>query len=257
MALNADGTRGLPATTSAGSKLMAHRILLAAALLAVTALPACGSGKKLTADSSCRDYASASAQKREAAVNKLAMDLNAPKAAGLGQPNVDNACIRQPDATLGTVVSRYRPADEAPHVSSAEDGVQELTLDQALARLRGQTAFTPPDETSGFQLPSVGWGNGVTVRDAAVAELTKASQQGHVLPDGVTMDMFSQLLGKALVTVKPSQEYGLPVKCSKCERRISTPDHVLRYENWTVTFPPKGRSRADYFEKVKADDGVS
>jgi hypothetical protein len=229
-----------------------------AVLLMVPCLSACGSSKKLTADSSCRDYMSASPQKQETAVNKLAMDLNAPNASGLGQPNIGNACVRSPDTTLGTVISRYRPADEAPRVDTSEDGVADLTPDEALALLRGPTPFLPPDETSGFQLPSVSVANGVTVRDAAVAELTKASQQGHVLPDGVTMDMFSQLLDKALVTVKPSTEYGSPVQCTtNCGRTVSTPDHVLHYEKWTVTFPPEGFTRMEYFKKVKADDGAS
>jgi hypothetical protein len=207
-------------------------------LIAAFAFGACGSSN-LTAKSSCSDYVKASPADKDTAVSKIAQDLNAPKAAGLGRPNIDNACVQSPSTTLGTVISRYRPADEAPNASSSETGVQAIDDTAAYALLRG------------FQLDSAGLASG-TARDLITAKVAQLSEQAHILPDGVTLEAFSRLLDKALITVVPPGDYGEASNKPFCNGRTLSPTEVINNSSWVVTFPAEGDSKADTLRKNTA-----
>jgi hypothetical protein len=236
-------------------------MLLLAAVVSVVCLAAAGCGSDhgaLTAESKCRDYNSASPEAQTVAVNKLAQELNAPNAAGVGQPNIGNACERSPDSTLGTVVSRYRPADQRPRVSSSDDGVPDID-DTAALRLLATDARTPPRlESTGFQLDSVGPTGGGTARELITEKVANISRQANVLPDGVTLDAFSRLLDKALITQTPPDEYGGAPSCLFCHMQVMTPDEQVKdYYSWVVTFPPEGESPDQYLAKLRAEYGGS
>lgn len=198
-----------------------------------------GCGGELTADSTCRDYAEATPDERDIAVTKLAQDLNAPKAAGLGRPNIDNACVRSPNSTLGTVISRYRPADEEPNVPSAETGVEETDDATALAQLRG------------FQFDSAGLSSG-TARELITAKMAELSDQANILPDGVTLDTFSRLVDEALIQVVPAGDYGTPSNRPFCDSTTVSPDDRIENSSWVVTFPVEGDSKEDALRKNEA-----
>jgi hypothetical protein len=237
-----------PANQTAGLR----RWTVAAAIAAIgVGLGACGGS--LTASSTCADYVAASPQARDTAVSKIAQDLNAPKAAGLGRPNIDNACVRSPDTTLGTVISRYRPLDASTADGAAsEDGVAKVDDSQALELLQTGTTFVPAQETSGFQLDSTYPTGGGTARRLITKRIAEMSQQGVVLPDGVTLDAFSRLLDQALITQTPPGDYGKTPRCLWCKaREISPDDQVEDYYTWIVTFPPADEQPEAYLAKMR------
>jgi hypothetical protein len=180
--------------------------------------------------------------------------LDAPKAAGLGRYNVDNACEESPSTALGTVISRYRPADQTARVPSSDDGVAQIDDTRALSLLRNDTNLPPKLESVGFQLDSFGPTGGGTARELITQAVAQVSNQGVILPDGVTLKAFSRLLDKALITETPPDDYGGAPSCLFCHmRRIRPDDQVDDRYSWVVTFPPEGETPSQYLAKLRSE----
>lgn len=213
----------------------------------------CG-GHDLTASSKCSEYVQGSTEDRDTAVNKIAQDLNAPNAAGLGRHNIDNVCEREPDTTLGTVITRYRPAGVQPRVSPSDDGAPDTSDSEALHLLRTSNVLVPGQpapESRGWQMDSVGVSGGDTARNLITAKVQQVSAGANILPDGVTLDEVSRLLDAALITVTPPDDYGGQASCIWCRVKVVCPDEQVpdRY-SWVVTFPPEEESRDQYLAKA-------
>lgn len=81
------------------------KALVPIAIASLVFTGACSSGPSLSADSTCRDFMSASAEDQTSAVNMIATDLGAANATTpLGRPNVNYLCAQAPTRTLGWAV---------------------------------------------------------------------------------------------------------------------------------------------------------
>lgn len=120
------------------------RMIAGAIALALVALSACSSaGALVSANTLCSDFMKLSANERDDAVNRLAVELNNPDVVTpVGRPNVEYMCAQTPSMTIGQVIQGSRlpgqaatpsptpstlPSDDAP--STTEPVVQESFKD--------------------------------------------------------------------------------------------------------------------------------
>jgi hypothetical protein len=87
--------------------MQVRRVVVGLATAGFCSILLAGCGNHLTASSSCKDFNNASPQDQEAAVNKIAGQLQAGNAVTpLGRPNVSYLCANSPTMTLGEAIRR-------------------------------------------------------------------------------------------------------------------------------------------------------
>lgn len=81
--------------------------LVAALCTFMLSVPLVGCGQTLTAESPCSDYSTFNRDDQDAAVSKIAAELQAPNAVTpLGRPNIDYLCTNNQSMTLGEAIAK-------------------------------------------------------------------------------------------------------------------------------------------------------
>lgn len=103
-----------------------------------------GCGSSLEADSTCSEYLQTSSDEQDAAIARVAEDLDADGVVGpLGSANVDYLCGNDPDMTLGEAVQSTAGEGSTVAPSQGEDPVEE---DEETDLSEGAETLDPIDQ---------------------------------------------------------------------------------------------------------------